>query len=54
MVNASAPFAAHARGRRKPTAQKRVACLVNGTVELSWFLSLFAFLLGWEDRERET
>lgn len=44
MVNASVPFAVPVRGRRKPTAQKRDACVVKDMVELFWFLSLFHFL----------
>ena len=37
MVNACAPYVARVRGRRKPMAQKKDACVVKDTVELFWF-----------------
>ena len=54
MVNASVPFAVLVSGRRKPTAQKRDACVVKDTVELFWFLSFFDLLFSflWRDRRR--
>lgn len=45
MVNACAPYAARVRGRRKPMAQKKDACVVKDTVELFWFVSWFDFCL---------
>ena len=51
MVNVSAPFVVPARERRKPTAQKRDACVVNDRVELFLFVGavcLFSFFFFWE------
>ena len=58
MVNASAPFAARVRGRRKPMAQKKDACVVKDKFELfCYFLSWIDYLLllfgggEWEGRD---